>query len=102
MAAQEDLLTPHTHKILSYQFEVRKAKIEPKFEIRGQKSQRGNPRKFVCEVCLCSFSSPAAIAAHLATHGGTETFKCRLCEKSYIPTTNSKTNKDCGSNSSVH
>ena len=60
-------------------------------------NQGGNPRKFVCEVCLCSFSTPAAIAAHLATHGGTETFKCRLCEKSYIPTTNSKTNKDCGS-----
>jgi len=72
---------------------------EPKFEIKHQKNQnqRGNPRKFVCEVCLCSFSTPAAIAEHLATHGGTETFKCRLCGKSYIPTTNSKTNKDCGS-----
>ena len=70
---------------------------EPKFEIKHQKNQGGNPRKFVCEVCLCSFSTPAAIAAHLATHGGTETFKCRLCGKSYIPTTNSKTNKDCGS-----
>ena len=72
---------------------------EPKIEIRHQKNQnqRGNPRKFVCEVCLCSFSTPEAIAAHLATHGGTETFKCRLCGKSYIPTTNSKTNKDCGS-----